>query len=67
MLEHIVASYGDKARVLRVCSIQSLERHASVEALPDFKYCSSVKYANVLILEIVTGDSIFFKNNLLAY
>ena len=37
LLEHFLASrvYGDEARVLpSVCSIQSLERLASVEALP---------------------------------
>ena len=66
----LVASYEDDARVLPgVCSVQSLERLASVEALPLplFKYCCSVKYFNLLIVEIVTGESSLFKPHLLSY
>ena len=47
-----------------VCSVQNLERLASVEALLLFKYCPCVKYFNVLIVEIVTGDSSLFKHHL---
>ena len=57
----LVASYGDEATVLArvlpsVCSVQSLERLASVEGLllPLF---NTAQVVNILIAEIVIGDS----------
>ena len=54
----LVASYGDEGRVLpRVCSVQSLERLASVEGLllPLF---NTAQVVNILIVEIVIGDNL---------
>ena len=64
-------SYGDEARVLArvlpsVRSVQSLERLASVEALllPLF---NTAPVVDILIVEIVIGDSSLFKHQLLTY
>ena len=49
-----------------VCSVQSLEQLARMDALPLLLY-NTAQVVNILIVEVVIGDSTLFKHHLLTY